>query len=171
YSYASPGAGSAAHVYGETLNAEAGIKLLHVPYKGEAAMVNDLLGGSVSAAFTSATVLVQQAAAGKLRLLATTGTRRMALFPNVSTFSESGYSGFDSGGWVGLLVPAGTPKEVIARLAAETQRILREPDISARLTELGYAPRSASPEEFGAIMKADYMVWGQRIRNANVKLD
>lgn len=144
YSYASPGAGSAAHVYGETLNAEAGLQLLHVPYKGEAAMVNDLLGGNVSAAFTSASVLIQQAAAGKLKLLASSGPRRLPMFPNLPTFREAGYAGFDSAGWVGLLVPAGTPKEIIDRLATQSQQILREPEIANRLGELGYVPRGAS---------------------------
>ncbi len=171
YSYASPGAGSAAHVYGETLNAEAGLKLLHVPYKGEAAMVNDLLGGNVSAAFVSASVLIPHAAAGKLRLLATTGPRRLPMFPNLPTFGEAGYAGFDSDGWVGLLVPAGTPKEIIERLATQSQQILREPEVANRLAELGYVPRGASAPEFAAVMKADYLSWGARIRRASIKLD
>ena len=133
HGYGSYGNGTSAHIQGELFKSQAGVDMAHVPYKGSAPMLNDLLGSQLSAAFLDVGSSRGQLKAGSLKALAVTGTERLKMLPDVPTFAELGYKNFEPRGWFGYFLPAGTPAPVVAKLAAELARIIHLPDVSARI--------------------------------------
>jgi len=171
FTYASSGVGSTQHLAGEGFKLATGVKMTHVPYKGSSQAHLDLIAGSVQVMFDTTSSAMGQIKAGKLKPLAVTSARRSAELPDVPTLAEVGISGFEMTTWYGLFVTTGTPKDVVARLVDETNKILRLPDVQARLRSLGGEPAGMTVEQFAALNKAEFDRFGKLIRDANVKLD
>lgn len=171
FNYGSYGAGTSSHIHGEMLNGQAGLDLAHVAYKGAAPLMTDVLGGQISSAFVDVTSARPHLKSGKFRVLAITGGQRYKQLPDLPTFTELGYKGYEPYGWFGVFVPAGTPKEIVDKLSTEIARIIRTPEVSNRLTEMGLQPVGNTAQEFAAIMKTDAEVWAKVIKAGNIKLD
>ena len=171
YSYGSFGIGTTSHLNGELLNLQTGLKLAHIPYKGGAPLMTDLLGGQVPSGFIDLASARAHLNANKFKILAITGTRRAPIVPEVQTFAELGLKDFESSGWFGLFLPANAPKEVVSKLSAEMARIMKLPDVQARINDMSLQPVDSSPEAFAAAMRNDYPIWGRIVRDANIKLD
>ncbi len=169
--YASAGSGGANHLAGEFFNELAGVKLQHIPYKGAAPAIADLLGGQVQSSFVVPINAISHVRAGKLRALAVSGNKRMSSLPNLPTFTEAGLPGYDAGFWRGILAPAGTPRAIIDRLSAETAKIIAMPDIREKLTSQGLDPYFNGPEQFSEMMRADATKYGKIIKVANIRID
>ena len=170
-SYASGGSGAITHLAGEMLKAQAGIDMLHVPYKGSAPAVTDLIGGQVHLLIDVAAVSQQHVKSGKLKALAVTSARRNAGFPDLPTFDESGLKGFQATGWQGILLPAGAPKEVIAKLADAIQKTMSDASVREKFQAVGSESTPTSPEAFGAFIDAEIGKWARIGKAANVKID
>jgi tripartite-type tricarboxylate transporter receptor subunit TctC len=169
--YASGGIGSAAHIATVALADRAGITMTHVPYKGTAPAVTDLLGGRVQLAFTGAPTLMQHVEAGKLRALAVSGITRLKAAPAVPTVAESGYPGFEASQWYGILVPAGTPKAVVDRLNAEIKAAMAAPEIAERLSSEGAEVWTNTPAEFRDHIAREIVRWGDLVKRTGTKLE
>ena len=169
--YGSFGHGSTAHMYGELLNLNTGTRLQHIGYKGSGPALTDLMGGQIPAALLDIAATKSQIVAGKVRALAVTGPKRWQALPDVPTFAEAGYPGFEVVGWFGAFAPAGTPRAVIVKAAAEMTRAVRSPDVVARLVELGTEPAGGTPEEFMANWKATSDSLGDVIRRAKITIE
>ena len=169
--FASSGNGTVTHLWGELLNASAGIKLAHVPYKGSSQAVTDLLAGTVPLLFTPASTVIPQVTAGKLKALGVIGRQRLGALPEVPTFAEQGIAGFDAGLWFGLNVPAGTPAAVIARLNAEFQRALALPEVRAQLARQSIETIAGSPEMFAAFLRGETAKWDRIVKEAGIRID
>jgi tripartite-type tricarboxylate transporter receptor subunit TctC len=169
--YASGGIGSSTHLNGELLNGVAGLDLLHVPYKGSAPAVQDLIGGQTHLLIDAGTVLLPQVKGGRLKALAVTGNRRDPNLPDVPTVREQGYAGLEAAGFQGLVGPAGMPREIVDRLSSELLRVLAQPDVRARFAGAGseVTPRTAA--EFAAYVKAESEKWSGVIRTRKLQLD
>ncbi len=167
--YASAGAGGVFHLAGEMFNSMAGVKLQHIPYKGTAPGLTDLIGGHVHMSFFVPLAVAPHIKSGKLRGLAISGAARLPALSQVPTFTEAGLPGFDARFWFGVLAPAATPKEVIDKLSAEIARILALPDIKENLRSQGMEPFTSSPEQFAALMKADLAKYAKVIKAANIR--
>ena len=165
---ASFGTGSASHVAGELFKMTAGIDLVHVPYRGGAAMVTDLIGGQVHVGFDVMATTLPQIRAGALRALAVTGKTRFDMLPDVPRISET-LPGYAADTWAGVGVPRGTPAEIIQRLNREINAGLSHPTIKARLAEIGTIPRIFSPQEFGSYVAAEHEKWSKVVKFANIK--
>ena len=170
-SYGSFGTGSSAHLYTEVLQDITGIKLLHVPYKGEAPAITDLLGGTVDAVFVSARGVAPHVAAGKAKSIAVVGTQRAPLAGDVRTFEEQGFKGMEGVGWFGMFLPAGTPKGIAERLSAGVAKVVKAPENAARIEGLGIIPVGSTPQELTATMHADQDRWGAVIKAKGIRLD
>jgi tripartite-type tricarboxylate transporter receptor subunit TctC len=170
-SYASGGNGAITHLAGEMLKMQAGIDMLHVPYKGSAPAVTDLLGGQVQLLIDVAAVSQQHVKAGKLKALAITNTKRNAGFPELPTFDEVGLKGYQAIGWQGLFVPAGTPRPVIDRLADALSKTMADPVVKEKFIAVGSEATPSGPEAFGAFMRAEIEKWSRIARTANVKVE
>ena len=168
--YASSGSGGAPHLAAELFNSLAGIKMIHVPYKGSSPSFTDVLGGQVPITFDSLTQGLPYVKAGRLRAVATLGPKRTQVLPDVPTVNET-LAGYEVVNWFGIVVPAGTPREIIARLHSEIVKILRMPDISERLSAQGSDPVGSSPDEFGAFMRSETAKWARVIKEANIRAD
>lgn len=168
---ASPGAGTLNHLVAERFKAAADIDLQHVPYKGAAPAMTDLVAGRVQCMFVTLAVAIPQARGGKLKILGLTTAARSSLVPNVSTFAESGYPGFEVGIYSGLLVPAGTPAEIVQRLNQEAARALRSPEVQARLAELGGEATPMTPTDYLAFLRQEHEHWGAIIRRGGIRVD
>jgi tripartite-type tricarboxylate transporter receptor subunit TctC len=169
--YASGGIGSAAHIATVALADRAGITMTHVPYKGTAPAVTDLVGGRTQLAFTGAPTLMQHIEAGKLRALAVSGTTRLKAAPTVPTVAESGYPGFEASQWYGILVPAGTPKAVVDRLNAEIKAAMAAPEIAERLSSEGAEVWTNTPAEFRNHIAREIVRWGDLVKRTGTKLE
>lgn len=172
--YGSGGNGSAAHTTMEFLKLQAGMSLLHIPYRGTAPSVNDLLAGQVQALFTGAPALLPHIQGGRIRALAVSSPRRLPLLPDVPTVAESGVPGthgFEADQWYGLVAPAGTPADVVAKLNQEVNRSLAAADVRTRLAAEGAEPTPATPQAFGAMIAADTRRWERVIRAASISVD
>ena len=169
--YASVGPGSSSHLNGELLKSLAGIDIVHVPFNGSPPAVTSTVQGETQLIFAVMQPLQPQIQAGKLRALAVTSARRFPLLPDLPTIAESGYPTFDALAWNGVLVPSGTPKPVIARLNAEINAILKQPDVVAKMNAAGFDLVGGTPEEFGALIKAESDKWAPVIKSANIKID
>jgi len=168
--YGSPGNGSTAHLSMELFKSMTGIQMVHVPYKGSAGVLADLIGGQIVVTMDNMPPYVPQVKAGKIRALAVSPARRSPALPDVPTVAEAGVPGYDSGAWFGLVAPANTPKDLVAKLSREIARILKLPDVSARLADLGAESVGGTPEQFSAHIKAEIAKWAKVIRDANVEL-
>ncbi|HEX7891752.1 MAG TPA: tripartite tricarboxylate transporter substrate binding protein [Ramlibacter sp.] len=169
--YGSGGAGTSVHLAGELFESLTATQMVHIPYKGSAPAVTDLIGGQIQAIFDTAPSALPHIAGGKVRALAVTGSRRLPELPNVPTFAEAGVPGFDAPAWYGLLAPAKTPAPIVQYLNAEIQEILKEPATQQRLAQLGATPAPGTPEAFGAFIRAESERWSTVVRKANVTLD
>lgn len=169
--FASGGNGSITHLNGELLNQVGGVKLAHVPYKGTAPAMTDLIAGQTHYLCDILSVLGPQVAAGKLKALAVTGPQRDAGFPNVPTMREAGYPGLDTTGWQGLVGPAGMPKEVVSRLAAELKRALAKPEVRERFAKAGTPVLERGPEEFAQYIRAENERWLPIIKASGARIE
>lgn len=169
--FASPGNGTVAHLTGELFQRAAGIKTQHVPYKGAAQAMTDVVSGTVELYLSSVPTLLGQIKQGKLRPLAVTSAKRVDDLPNVPTINESGYKGFDAVTWFGLLAPAGTPQEVVARLNQEFNKALQQPALRKRLADEGAEPAGGTPQQFAALIKDDMVRWSKVVKESGVRID
>ena len=169
YSFGSPGAGTPSHLVGEQFRLSLGLDLVHVPYSGGGPAITSVVAGHTPIAFAALSAAVPQAKAGKLRVLALMSRTRSPLLPDVPTIAEAGYQGLDGDGWVGILVPAGTPKQIVDMLHREIVEIVAMPEVKTRLTALGFNLIGAAPDEFTALMKLETGKWGKVIRSAGIK--
>ena len=170
-SYSSSGVGGTPHLAGELFNSMAGVKMVHVPYKGSAPAMADLLGGHIQLTFDNMLTVLPQVKAGKLRGLAVTMTTRSPLAPELPTVAEAGLKGFEVKSWNGVVVPTGTPKEIIARLIGEIVRILRQPDLREKFLVQGVELVPTTPEEFGAFIKQDIAKWAKVIQLSGARAE
>jgi tripartite-type tricarboxylate transporter receptor subunit TctC len=170
-SFSSPGVGSQAHLAGEMLKAMAGIDLLHVPYKGMAPALNDLLGGQVSMMVVSMSSGLRHAQAGKVRVLGVASLKRSPAAAELPTIAEQGLPGFEALSWYALMAPAGTPPEIIGKLAEESARALRAPDVQERLQGLGADPVGNKPSELAAMIKEESERWRKFVRQAGIRAE
>jgi tripartite-type tricarboxylate transporter receptor subunit TctC len=170
-SYASTGNGAPTHLAGELFKTMAGVKMLHVPYKGAAPAVVDLLSGHVQLSFISAPGVMPHVEAGRLRVLAVTNARRSVLLPQVPTISEAGLKGYESEGWHGLFTPAGTPRPAIDRLYREIAALLRDPKISQPLAAGGAEPVGMPPDEFARALHREIEKWAKVVKASGMKVD
>ena len=169
--YASAGNGSPPHLAGELMKSMAGIDIVHVPYKGLAPGLTDVIAGQLSMIFPAISAALPQVSAGKLRALAVTSLRRSTAAGDVPTMDESGLKGYEVYSWIGIMGPAGLPKETVTRLHAEGTRIVKLPDIAQRFRALGIDIIGNAPDEFGRIMQADLVKFGKLVKASGAKLD
>ncbi len=167
--YASNGVGTLSHLTGELFVQQAGVKMVHVPYKGAAPAVIDTMSGDTSLLFAAYPSIAAQAKSGKLRALAVTSAKRMELFPELPTVAEDALPGFESNQWWGFYGPAGMPAVVVAKLNAELSKILQTADIKERLAADGAQPGGGTPEDLAAFLRRDYEQWGKVIKAAGIK--
>jgi len=170
-SYSSGGNGSAAHITFEYLKLRAGVFISHIPYRGTAPSITDLLGGQVDATFTGAPAVLPHIKSGRLRALAVSSPTRIAALPDVPTVAESGYPGFEADQWYGIVAPAGTPQDVVARLNAAINKALASPEIARQLAAEGALPMQTTPKAFAALIAAEIPRWKAVVRAGNVKPD
>jgi tripartite-type tricarboxylate transporter receptor subunit TctC len=145
------------------------IEIVHVPYKGGPPALTDLIGGHVALMFNSLPAVIPQVKSGKLRALALAADKRAPALPDMPTFAEAGLRDFEAGSWYGVLAPAGTPRDIIARLHAETVRILALPDVRQRFATEGATPLGNSPEEFAEQIRKDHARWAKVAKDAGIK--
>lgn len=169
--YGSAGNGSAGHLAMEYFSAEAGIDLVHVPYKGSGPMLTDLIGGQIQATFNGLPSLIGQIKGGALRPLAVGSAERSKVLPNVPTISESGYKGFETSQWYGIIVPAGTPQPIIDKLQKEIAKGLKSKEDSKRMLEDGAVLVGDTPAQFGAFIKAEQNRWAKVVEKAKITVD
>ena len=168
---ASPGSGTPHHLASELFKSMAGITMIHVPYKGAAPAIADLVGGQVNTAIVSLPAAYPHVKAGKIVALGVTSPTRSAIAPDVPTFAESGLGGYDIENWYGLMAPAGTPRAIVEKLNRETVRALQSPDMKERLNSQGFEIRTSTPEEFGAYLKTELVKWGKLVKASGAKVD
>jgi tripartite-type tricarboxylate transporter receptor subunit TctC len=167
--YGSAGVGTSQHLAGELFKTMAGIDIQHVPYRGIAAVMPDLLGGRLTMAFGNISAILPLVREGKLRALAVSSPRRSASVPDLPTMIEAGFAGFDSTAWFALMTPAGTPQPIIEKLRHETVRILALPEVRKRFDALGMEPVGNTPAEFAAEIARETPQWAKVIRDAGIK--
>jgi tripartite-type tricarboxylate transporter receptor subunit TctC len=170
-SFASPGAGSQAHLAGELMALEGGLKLIHVPYKGIGPALNDVVGGQVSMMFGAMSAVLPHVKSGKLRALGVASLKRSASMPELPTLAEQGLPKFEAVSWYALMAPAGTPPAVVERLNAEAARALAKPAIKEKFAVQGLEPGGGKPQELAATITAETARWGDVIRKQNIKPD
>ena len=171
YTYASSGNGSSQHLSGEMFKLLTGTSILHVPYKGSGDAIKDLLAGTVSMNFDTMPPVLEHIKAGKLRGLGISTPKRLAQLPEVPTFAEEGLTGFEILNWYGVMAPAATPREIVSKLATDINKSMREPDVKARLEQVGTQLRELSPEEFGAFMRSELSKYAKLVKDANIRLE
>lgn len=171
YLYASGGNGTPAHLSGEFFKMFAGINMVHVPYKTLVPALTDVIAGRVPIIFGASAPTMPHVKSGRLRALAVTGPARMAPLPDVPTIAESGFAGFQVGDWQGVVAPAGTPTEIVARLNAEFRKILDLPDIRERLRATAMEPVGGTPEQFGELIRSEIEKWARVVKEAGIKAD
>jgi tripartite-type tricarboxylate transporter receptor subunit TctC len=170
-SYASSGSGGISHLIGEHFKSVAGIQMLHVPYKGDTPALVDLASGQVSLMFGTAVSFLPYVKTGRLNALAVTNPKRSPVVPNVPTVAESGLPGFEALQWFGVYAPAGTPRDIVARLNTEIAKILRMPDIRERFASLGADIVGGTPEEFAAFQRAEVAKWTKIVKASGAKIE
>jgi tripartite-type tricarboxylate transporter receptor subunit TctC len=171
FSYGSNGNGTAQHLIGTQFENMSGASLLHIPYKGSGPLTTDLLGGQVTMSFDTLTPVLPHIKAGKLRALAVTTGKRSSALPEVPTLAESGFAGFDIGTWFGVLAPAGTPKEITTRLAAEMAKIIQSAEFRQRMAEIGAEPIGNTPEQMARQITADTEKFARLVKAAKVTIE
>lgn len=168
--YSSAGTGSTGHVAGELFAARAGARLSHVPYKGGAPALQDLLAGQIQMLVTALPTVEALIANGKLRALAVTSGKRLRTLPNVPTLGEL-YPGYDVSSWYGLLAPAGTPEPIVQKLNADIAKVLAQKDVMDRFETLGVEPLGGTPQQFAATIKADTAKWGKVVKDSGIQVE
>lgn len=170
--FASGGSGTTSHLLGEMFKTVTGSQMVHVPYRGVGPAVTNLLGGHTQIMFTNLLVALPHIKAGKLRALAVTNPARTAIMPDLPTFAELGFAGFEQTPfWIGVLAPAGTPREIVGRLHAEIVKVLRRPAVRERFAALDAEPVGNTPEEFGALVRTDIAKWAKLVRDSGARVD
>jgi len=169
--FGSPANGSQAHIAGEFLNLHYGVKMTHVPYKGVAPAVNDLLGGQITMTFATVPTVLQHIRSGKLRAIALPAKKRNASIPDVPTFAEQGVADFEAVTWFLLIGPAGIPAEVVAKIRADSMTALQDPGVRERFRAFGAESPAPGAEDLDAFLRADLARWGKVIRAAGIKAD
>jgi len=169
--FASPGNGTVAHLTSELFQKAASVKTQHVPYKGASQALTDVISGNVELYMSSVPTLLGHIKQGKLRALAVSSAKRVDDLPNVPTINESGYAGFNAVTWFGLLAPAGTPKDVVARMNAEFNKALQQAELRKKLGDEGADPAGGTPEQFASLIKDDITRWGKVVKESGVKVD
>ena len=167
----SSGTGGAPHLACELYKSVTGAQIVHVPYKGLAPAITDLLGGNVQVLFADIGLIAPHVKAGTLRALAVTGTQRTPALPEVPTMIEAGVPGYTAGTWYGVLAPAGTPPAIVKRLNTDIVKALASPDLRAQFADQAVVAAGGTPEEFAALIRADYDKWGKVIKDANIKAE
>jgi tripartite-type tricarboxylate transporter receptor subunit TctC len=170
-SFGSSGNGSAAHLTTELFKAITRTYMVHIPYRGAAPALTDLMGGQIQLFFDAASGLINPGKQGRVRLIGVSHDRRLPAAPEVPTFIEQGFAGFMGSTWAGMLAPAGTPREIVRRMADEVTRIVRSDETRARLDTMGTFPGGGTPEEFDAFVAAETAKWAKVIKDAGVKPD
>jgi tripartite-type tricarboxylate transporter receptor subunit TctC len=171
FKYASSGVGSTQHIAGEGFNLAAGVKSIHVPYRGSSQAHLDIIGGNVQIMFDTTSSAMGQIKAGKFKPLALTTATRSSELPQVPTLAEAGVRGFEMSTWYGMFVTTGTPPEVVARLQSELAKIVKMPDIQTKLKGLGGEPSTMTPEQFTQMNRQEFDRFGDLIKKANIKLE
>ena len=169
--YGSSGNGTTLHLSGELFNLMSGSKITHIPYKGSTPAVADLMGGQISMIFDNMPSVIQQVKSGRLKALAVTSAQRNAQLPEIPTIQELGVAGYEVWSWFGLLAPAATPKPIVDKLNATIVDILKQPDVQAKIIELGAVPVPETSAEFGAFIEAETLKWAKVIKEANIGMD
>jgi tripartite-type tricarboxylate transporter receptor subunit TctC len=169
--YASSGPGTPYHMAGELFKSMAGVNIVHVQHKESSGARTSVMGGQVEMMFDAITVMARLAEAGKVRAIATSGLNRSAVMPNLPTVSEAGVPGYDAVIWLGIMVPAGTPKPIVDRLNAEIQKVLAQPEVKADFAKQGAVPMQMSADEFGRFMAQDIEKWAKVVKASGAKVD
>ena len=169
--YGSAGNGSTEHLSAELFKSMAGVDMVHIPYKGGAPMMTDLIGGQIQVAIETSGSAAPHIKAGKVRALAVTTTTRSPAFPEVPTLAESGLKGYDVTTWYAILAPRGTPEEIIAKLYNATAKILRTPDMKQRLEQFGGEPGGLAPEQFAVFIKSETAKWAKVVKESKATVD
>ncbi|HUQ25450.1 MAG TPA: tripartite tricarboxylate transporter substrate binding protein [Burkholderiales bacterium] len=171
YSFGSAGNGTSQHISGELFKIMAGVSMQHIPYKGSGPMIPDLLSGTIGMSFENITTAYPPAKAGRLKALAVTSAKRSFVAPEVPTLAEAGLAGYDISSWQAMYAPAGTPKDIVARLHAETAKILRMPENVKKLNDVGLEPGGMRPEELTALMRDDIPRLGKVVKDSGAQVD
>ena len=169
--YASAGSASTTHLAGELLATQAGVKIQHVPYKGSGPAISDLLGGHVQASFQTPIVCIPYVKSGKLKGIAVSGANRLPALPEVPTFAEAGLPGFNALTWFGIVVPVGTPKPIVDKVAQDLKKLLATAEFREKLATLGMDPMYLPADQFGEMMRSDMARYAKVIKTSNIKLD
>ena len=169
--YGSSGNGTTLHLSGELFNLMSGSKITHIPYKGSTPAVADLMGGQISMIFDNMPSVIQQVKSGRLKALAVTSAQRNPQLPEIPTIQELGVAGYEVWSWFGLLAPAATPKPIVDKLNVSIVDIIKQPDVQAKIIELGAVPVPETSAEFGAFIEAETLKWAKVIKEANIGMD
>ena len=169
--YASFGSGSLAHLSGELLNSMAGIQLMHIPYNGGGPASIAVISGQTAVGFPTSPTALPQIKAGMLRALAVTNLQRSPSMPDLPTMSEAGVPGYEANNWLGMLVPAGTPPEIVTRLNAEIRKLLAVPETKEKLSGAGFEVATTSSEEFAAYLRSEVQRWGRIVKAVGARVD
>jgi tripartite-type tricarboxylate transporter receptor subunit TctC len=169
--YASSGNGTTLHLSGELFKRLAKVEMIHIPYRGGAPAINDLIPGRVDVIFDNMASILSHVKAGSLRGLAVTTRERVAVVPDIPTIAESGVAGFDVFSWFGLFVPARTPRDVLAKINADTNAALAHPPVKSRFEELGATPKGSTPAQLAAFLKSETDKWGPVIAEARIRVE
>ncbi|MEN3296735.1 MAG: putative tricarboxylic transport rane protein [Burkholderiales bacterium] len=169
--FASSGSGTSIHLSGELFKIKTGVAMTHIAYKGSPPALTDLMGGQVQLMFDNLPTSLPYVKAGKLKALAVTTAKRIPALPDVPTVAESGFPGFETGSWFGLFAPAGTPKEIIARVDAEVRKMVQSPELREKLIQQGAEPVGMGSEEFAAHVKSELAKWGEVVKASGAKAD
>jgi tripartite-type tricarboxylate transporter receptor subunit TctC len=169
--FSSAGNGGGTHLAGELFNMHAGTQLQHIPYKGSAPAMTDLLGGQVQLMFADAPTALPQIRAGKVRALGVASAQRSALLPDLPTIAEAGLPGYEAYSWAAVVAPAGTPKDIVAKISADLQKVMTQPDVKQRLFDAGAEAMPTSPEKFAQMLRSEIEKWGKVVKTANIKMD
>ena len=170
-SFGSPGIGTSVHVSVELFKSMAGVKITHIPYKGRQFAIPDLIGGQIQLMFDNMPSALPMAREGKIRAVAQTGAKRSPAAPDVPTVAESGLPGFEATSWFALFAPAGTPKEIVDRIAAEAQRIYKLPEVAERLAKLGLDPILSTPEDLAKYQAAEIAKWAKVVQESGARVE
>ena len=170
-SFGSSGNGSAAHLTTELWKSLTQTYMIHIPYRGAVPALTDLVGGQIQLFFDAPTGLINQAKAGKVRLIGVAGDKRLPAVPDVPTFIEQGFAGFTGSTWAGMLAPVGTPRDIVKRMSEEVARVIKSDETRAKLDAMGTIPAGSTPEEFDAFITAETAKWAKVIRTAGVKAE
>jgi len=170
-SFASSGNGTSIHLSGEMFKQMTGVELVHVPYRGSAPAVNDLIAGQVDLMFDNLPSSIEQVRGGNLRAIAVTSLKRSVALPDVPTIAESGLPGFDASSWFAIFAPAKTPPEIVAKLNAEVLKALADPELQKRFADIGGEIRPYKPDELGAFVKAEIEKWAKVVKTSGAKIE